>query len=302
MSSHLGSSGSEQASSGNSLGLTQRDLRALLDKLDGDPSNPDESRSMVDTGRTYARHNFRLNAVNVEIMHAEQADTVASTIRVAARNISAGGVGLLHRGFVHLGTQVRVHLPLAKQGLTPVPGGVRRCQHISGVAHELGVQFDENIDLDEVSWLDLSYAWHTYDKVRAHELSGTVLYADASRLAQMRFLDVIRGTRLTASKVSDAEEALRAMIKGVDVALIAGDLGQDRADSLFHAARHLELTTPMIYVTDNVDQTALRDRLVALRPDSFVRKPLEKATLLRAIAEFVAKPPEADGHTDIDAA
>ena len=66
------------------------------------------------------------------------------------RNISRTGIGLLHGQFVHVQTGCTIHLKTLKGKLVGVKGRIVRCRHVVGRVHELGVQFEEPLDLDTV--------------------------------------------------------------------------------------------------------------------------------------------------------
>lgn len=278
----------------NTIGLGRNALRDLLDTMDDGDATNDAGAS----GRTFARHLYRLETLPVEITHG---DGSATRLKMAARNISAGGVSLLHSGFMHEGSKLRVFLPHASTGVMQVHGAVRRCRHVKGIVHEIGVQFVKEIDLREVSWLDTSHAWFRFDKVRPHQLIGKVLCVDDAKSEQDRFLDLVRGSRLTVRRAATADEALQEIIAGVEVAFVDYHLGRESAEPLFTAVRQLNLNTPLVLVTV-ADPNEVRGLLKRLRPASFLRKPFDRHALLRAVAEFVGISEDEDDFGASDAA
>lgn len=68
--------------------------------------------------------------------------------KVVPRNLSTGGIAFLHGQFVHPNSICVVFLPtLGQSSLTEVPGKIVRCRYISGMLHEIAVQFTQPIDL-----------------------------------------------------------------------------------------------------------------------------------------------------------
>ena len=65
------------------------------------------------------------------------------------RNISRTGISLLHGQFVYDGTVCIVCLKRLSGELVNVRGRVARCRLVSGRVHELGVHFDEPIEVSD---------------------------------------------------------------------------------------------------------------------------------------------------------
>ena len=63
------------------------------------------------------------------------------------RNISRTGMSLLHGQFVYNGTTCVVGLKTLGGELASVRGKVGRCRLVTGRVHELGIDFDEPIEL-----------------------------------------------------------------------------------------------------------------------------------------------------------
>jgi hypothetical protein len=71
------------------------------------------------------------------------------TYALIPRNISRVGMSLLHGKFVYDGTPCVAGLKALDGQLVPVRGKVTWCRLITGRIHEIGVQFEEPIDLDD---------------------------------------------------------------------------------------------------------------------------------------------------------
>jgi hypothetical protein len=67
---------------------------------------------------------------------------------VRSHDLSQGGMGFIHGSFLHIGTHCRVILKDSHRKVNCIDGVVRHCELIEGVAHNVGVEFDEEIDLD----------------------------------------------------------------------------------------------------------------------------------------------------------
>jgi len=71
------------------------------------------------------------------------------TYALAPRNISRAGISLLHGKFVYGGTNCVVGLTALDGQVIPARGRVIWCRLIAGRVHELGIRFDEPIDMSE---------------------------------------------------------------------------------------------------------------------------------------------------------
>lgn len=71
------------------------------------------------------------------------------TFTVIPRNISRSGIALLHGKFVYNGTACVMGLEAGDGQIVPVRGQVAWCRLIEGRIHEMGIAFDEPIDLDD---------------------------------------------------------------------------------------------------------------------------------------------------------
>lgn len=64
---------------------------------------------------------------------------------VMMRNLSAGGLAVVHGGYLHPGTECRVLLARVEGPKVVLAGTVRRCRHVQGSLHEVGLEFDSAI-------------------------------------------------------------------------------------------------------------------------------------------------------------
>src|SRR4051812_35298741 len=153
----------------NTLGMPSKKLDALLELLDG--VTPDE----VTIRRKFSRWPFRQTTIPITITHPGGS---VVNLRLACRNISCGGVGLLHTSFIHPGSVCVVELPNSKGLHDKLPGVVQRCSHRRGTLHELGIKFARSIEL--ANYVPGQAGVHSFERVDAHDLTGTALYVDPS--------------------------------------------------------------------------------------------------------------------------
>lgn len=72
-------------------------------------------------------------------------------VRAVLRDISRGGYGMFHGGYLHVGTKV-ISTFVGPDGAAMIshPGRVVRCVHIQGSVHEVGVEFEGELALESL--------------------------------------------------------------------------------------------------------------------------------------------------------
>lgn len=80
------------------------------------------------------------------LMSCRRVDRVA-VYEIAARNLSAHGLGGLVGGFIHPGSECWLTVPTSTGEQVKVEGTVKWCRHVSKSIHEIGIQSAEPIDL-----------------------------------------------------------------------------------------------------------------------------------------------------------
>jgi len=71
------------------------------------------------------------------------------TCALAPRNISRNGISLFHGTFVYAGTNCVVGLRALDAQVIPARGRVIWCRLIAGRVHELGLRFDEPVEVGD---------------------------------------------------------------------------------------------------------------------------------------------------------
>jgi len=270
----------EAGSSGerpNTVGLSERLLAKVLDAMD-----QHDAQGGGSANRVHSRWPFREETIPVTLVHPGGTEV---TLRLAARNLSKGGIGLLHSAFTYPDTLCTVSLPRSDGSVMHLPGRVRRCVHLRGVVHELGIVFDEEIDPREIVSQDVMESRLSYEKVDAHTIEGVVCVAEP--LAG-DFQIIRRALRRTVAETVEAKtgaEALEAARKGARVILTSFDLGDMTGGELASAVRDAGLGTPVI-VTGTESAHRIRRGLNGHPVAAFLPKPLTEEVIHRALAEF----------------
>jgi len=129
----------------NGVRLSRAEIESLLNQLDTSDTECDKDRSK----RTSERHVFRHHQCKLGLVKDYQGVAQAKVFYVTFRNLSEGGICCLYNGFIHESARCFVELPKVSGGQVRVNGTVRRCQYVADGMHEVGIQFDEPIVIDE---------------------------------------------------------------------------------------------------------------------------------------------------------
>ena len=267
----------------NSVNMTQHELERMLGELDRSQGDGGAGRK----DRDFVRWQFRPMGVELRVDQTGGGGVSSSaTVRVACRNISRGGISLLHGSFIHVGSAVTVFLRNREQSTVPIAGSVVRCRHVRGMVHELGIRFNLPIDTKEFVQRDPFSDCFSLERVDPAELSGCVVSVDDSQMDQKLVQHYLRGTQIRLRSASSKAEAMPLIMEGCDLVLCDYDLGNETLIDVLKEMRSSGLQTPVIAVT--ADTSALsRDRLLEAEASAFIAKPVSQALLLRAIAEFL---------------
>ena len=259
------------------LGLDERELDVVLNEFD-DAEQPD----VAGHRRGFVRWPFRLAKVPFYVRFR---DGYESSFDVACRNLSSGGVSVLHRTFMHVGTQCAIELPHAK-GVRRIEGEVVRCDHRQGMVHEVGVKFREPIAaLEFVSPPEFTDRF-SMERVQPELLHGTLVHVDASLIVQKVVKHFLRETQVRVRPASTSAEAEGLIREGCDLVLCDLHLPDGDGTALLEAMRAAGVQSAWIIVTSDTSD-ATRRLLESTSASAFLAKPLNQEMLLRAAGEFL---------------
>ena len=122
------------------LKLDDAELDALLARLQEEaPPPPAPTRDRRDLSAK--RHACEMRG----ILRFDHPDGQRTTHLVVIRNVSAGGLGVLHGRFCHPQTLAVLATHDREGKVRAMPAQVRWCRYIEGSTHELGLQLHEKI-------------------------------------------------------------------------------------------------------------------------------------------------------------
>ncbi len=260
----------------NSINAEGRSLDALMDAL--------EQRGGGGQ-RVFARWPFRIPSMPVRLTHPGGTQT---EIRLACRNLSAGGASLLHNGFLYPDTPAALVLPRLNGPPVVVPGRVVRCRHVAGVIHELGIQFQRSIDLREHLAQDPEEPLYTLESVKPERLAGSLLHLEPDP-AEGRILGQAFAQTSVRVRRAATAQACAAAVETEPPHVVVASCDPRALGVLRGLADQMPLRA-VVLVGERLDASvvrALRSDGPPLRVDAFLRRPLDPAVALRTLADFL---------------
>lgn len=261
----------------NTIRLAGKDLERVLDDIDTQP--PDGAGYK----RTFVRWPFRHGGVRIEVLEGSR---ICSSLRYACRNISGGGMSVMHSAYVHPGTCCVAHLPKRDGDTLAVTGKVHRCRHFRGHIHEVGIRFDRTIDVGNFVDLDPFKSRFSLEHVDAAQLTGSVLHCDGAELDRKIFRHLLRDTQMNVVGVESAAEAMSRIKEGFDVVVIDMTLADGAGADLASNMRDEGFQQPII-ITSADASPEQRASAKVNRASAFLSKPLDGPILFRALADLL---------------
>ncbi len=258
--------------------MPRQEIEAIREQLDAGSAGQGNSPQ-----RQYRRWTYEQQPVTVRMTHPGD---MVTTLQYACRNLSNGGMSILHSSFVHEGTRCVVLLPHPTKGAIQIQGAVIRCRHCRGKIHEVGIRFDASVDLSEVLSLDSADNSLMLESIKPESLVGSVLVIEESELDRMYLRKCLADTQLNVVAVGSAAEGLARCKETFDLIICDFNLSEMNGLELLQKLRQSNNQTPMIMVSAD---DSLRTKLPLFEsvPDGVVPKPFKPQRLLGALAQFL---------------
>lgn len=253
----------------NSLGISQAVLDALIDRLEASAQGAPAARAAM-------RVPFRRLALPMAVFHS---DGSRAGLQVACRNISSGGIGILHSAYMHVGIPCEVTLPRAGLSAVTVPGRVVRCRHVGGKVHEIGIQFRKPIEPREFAVPNEQDVRRILEAVNPSEFSAKVLFRVTDDALRRQVCRAMESTKATVQIVGDQKPPVRP-----DVLLCElPPAGANVAETLLQLAE-VGMTAPVVMIVPSKEPAVIA-RLKEYSPDGSIFLPVETLGLCRSLVE-----------------
>lgn len=200
--------------------------------------------------RAHDRVTFTIKPFAVTFLHPGGVET---RCLVTARNLSVGGLGFLHGGFLYDGTRCQLHVPTIYGDRRTLTGAVRSCRHISGNIHEVGVQFDEPIDPYEFLEAGDAPAGRHAESVTAPSLAGVVLAVQNFPPDAKLLEHHLASTKIKLTTAREYDEARTDVSAGRIDLIIVDDhaLGANGGADIMQAIKMDDFNGPVIALTSD---------------------------------------------------
>jgi hypothetical protein len=120
-----------------SIKMTREQLTLLLDELD--------KREIVPVNQQRREERIPCRCTGMILTVEQQGHE--SVFAIPVRNVSRQGVAFLHRSMLHPGSRCRVEIRTQDRQWVCTAGKVVRSRHIRGMIYEIGLKFDQRIDV-----------------------------------------------------------------------------------------------------------------------------------------------------------
>lgn len=251
-------------------------LHEILDASDAAKKNPSLQRQ-------WRRWVMRNRLAEATIHHP---GGTAVRCVVSPRSMSAGGMSLIHGGFVYNGVKIIVHIERLTHEVEHLEGKVVRCRHLGKHLHELGIKFDKQMEPRDFISLGDTEESFLLEKVDPKSVQGRVLVVEDSRADQRLIAHLLKETEVQVEFIDDASLVVETAAQGFDLILLDYHLKDTTGDKVLEKLREAQVMTPVVMVTaDETPETARQSRDAGA--SAMVYKPLTEQILLRALGEFL---------------
>ncbi len=269
---------SPDAKPDTTLRMSKAELEKLRAEIEFEATAPEGASK-----REFKRWPFDRRPIKMELQHPGGALT---TLSYACRNLSRGGIALFHSAYVHLGSKCTITLPHPDRGELKVPGKVVRVRHVSGKVHELGIRFDQPIDVRSILKLDPSDGGFVLERVSPDSLRGELLYIEDNELDRRLIRHFLAETNMDVTFANTFEEGVERLSPDYHIIVCDKDLPDGNGLDILKKLREMGSEVPFILITAD---GASADRIAPgeLRPDNFLIKPTTRERLFSVLGEVL---------------
>lgn len=247
--------------------LNEAEIESLLNEMDASESSTDSNR------RDHIRFKYRRHRCLLKI--TDNSRVGGKFYYVSFRNISEKGICCLHGGFIYANTRCFVELERLTGEKDRVAGIVRRCSYVGHGLHEVGIEFN--------NMLDIGAYVEGLDTIR-------VLIVDDDRDMRRLARHYVTGMSAEIAEARNGVEALK-IANRENFDLILMDLDMPKMDG-FEAIAKLRTAgfDGMIAAVTGLTDFAVKERCLLAGADTVVMKPVLRKTI-DALFEKMGAPP-----------
>jgi len=258
------------------FGLTVKD-DWIMSKRKNESSGAGESRSNE-------RLEYSPGEIEVHVFHPGGSIV---KIRVSAKDLSATGLGFMHRGFLYDNTKCEVHLPSLLGEPEVVVGRVVRCVHREGSMHEVGLKFDKPIDPRLFTEVGLEHASINAEPMAMPNLTGRILHIDDQELDTALLKHHLKATGISLTSIQNPDDVLKAIrAEPFDVVICDLYIGDVDGEVIIQQLRDNDFQGKIIIVTAESDPSR-NHRLRNMGVEEIIQKPYDPARLIGILSSIL---------------
>ena len=265
------------------IDLDDGERQRLLEDLDA-------AKAAMESGRANLRHEFHATEVPLVVKHPDGRGE--SRFLVYGRNISRGGIGVIHAGYVTIGAECQIVLPRAGGKPMVAAGVVSHCRLVAGSWHELGIRFRSEIDPAIIAGVPLNDEQSVGDAHGGDAPRDIILVAESFEPERDLMLHQLTMCGLSTRGVGTAGATLD-VVQRESVKLVVSGLSVASDDGLrtIQRLREMGFDRPIMMATADPDpQVAIWAREAGAT--SVVTKPINVDLLVAQIRTHVdPRPP-----------
>lgn len=270
-----------------SLKLGPAEIRKVMDALNrkGNAAPPNRNRRL--------RIPFENPHVFVEV---DDGSSTRVRYQVIARNLSTKGIAFIHGQFMHQGRSCTVEIPTLEAGpAVRIEGHVARCRLIAGRVHELGVVFNQSIDLGKFVALDVMSEMRAREEARSAGVK-TAEAPQASASGSLLLLEDFESNRklysfwlsklgLHVKEAASIKAAKDWLVREKFQIMMVDELLENELGSDFIKQQREAGVTSLIIAASAENTDVVRKRCMDAGADLFLPKPFERDVLQRTVLE-----------------
>lgn len=264
----------------NTLGMDTLVYTQLLKKLN---QAPEGAPTTVSPHRYHTRLEYHQPYLDIEL---ETSDRTRREITVATRNISRGGLSVLHSSYIYPGTAVRTRLDRIDGNPYALTGKVVRCEHRGGVVHEIGINFDNEIIVQEFIRPDIIACLRTHERIIPTDLKGKVLFVGNDKVITPLAREYLQQTSINFGFVNSAKDAIAKGIQGHDIICCCLDAGDMTGPEFARTLRTQGFMNPIL-LTGSCRDESTRNQIRLSTADALIPSPLNENDFLCTFAEYL---------------
>lgn len=195
-------------------------------------------------------------------------------------------MSVLHSNFIYPGTSISGHLRKCDGSLHPVRGKICRCNHRGGVVHEIGIQFDQQIIIQEFINSDINESVRSLETVNPTDLEGKILFVGTDPSVTPFVREYLIKTNLNFGFDDTAKEATDRNLSEYDLICVSLDAGTLSGPEFIRCARDSGYNKPII-LCGRAQNEQIKQQIRLSTADMFLPIPITENALLCALGEYL---------------